>query len=69
MKELNCPCCDSTEVYESDCFDIEVTFDYNTGHDVVLRKINGYCTTCLATDLIWTEVYELKGYQDITIND
>lgn len=69
MNELKCPHCGSTEVYDSDCFDMEITFDDNTGNDVVLRKINGCCDNCGATDLLWTEVYELKGYKDIMTNN
>ena len=68
MEELKCPHCGSTEVYDSDCFDIEVTLDYNTANEVVLRNINGYCDNCGATDLIWTEVYEFIGCRDIKTN-
>ena len=69
MEELICPHCGSTEVYVSDCFDTEVTFDYNIQNEVVLRKINGYCDGCGATDLLWTEVYEFKGYKDVMANN
>ena len=68
MEELKCPHCGSTEVYDSDCFDVEITIDYNTGKEVVLRKMNGYCDSCGATDLIWTEVYEFTGCKDMTVN-
>lgn len=69
MEELICPHCGSDEVYDSDCFDTEVTFDYNINNEVVLRKINGYCDGCGATDLLWTEVYEFKGYKNVMANN
>lgn len=69
MEELKCPHCGGTNVSASDCFDIEVTFDYNIYNEVVLRKINGYCDDCGATDLLWTEVYEFKGYKDVMANN
>ena len=69
MNKLICPHCGSTDVSESDCFDIETTFDYNRCNEVILRKISGYCDGCGATDLLWTEVYEFAGYDNIMANE
>lgn len=69
MEELKCPHCGGTNVSASDCFDTEIAFDYNIHNEVVLRKINGYCDDCGATDLLWTEVFEFKGYKDVMANN
>ena len=67
MKALKCPHCGSTDLRDLDCYDMEVTFDYNIDNEVVLRKINGYCFDCGAKDLVWTEVYEFTECKDIRI--
>lgn len=69
MVEFKCPHCGSIDIGDSDCSDIEVTFDYKRKNDVVLRKINGYCENCGATDLTWTEVYELVGCKDLKVSN
>ena len=69
MEELKCPHCGSLNVDCSDCYDTEITFDHQRENDIVIRKMNGNCGDCGATDLLWEEIYEYTGVRNIMTNN
>ena len=68
-EELKCPHCGSLNVDYSDCYDTEITFDSEKENEIVIRKMNGYCGDCGATDLLWEEIYEFVGVRNVMVNN
>lgn len=65
MEELKCPHCGGLNVDYSCSYEIETSFDFQRGNEIVIRKMNGYCDDCGATDLLWEEIYEFVGVRNI----
>ena len=68
-EELKCPHCRSLNVNYGDCYDTETTFDAEKENEIVIRKMDGYCGDCGATDLLWEEIYEFVGVRNIMANN